>query len=214
MTAYTEPVQTAPTQSQHSAASADPGTVDPNWTPPEDPAKTGAPARIARKPIPAAALFGCILIALALLVGWDARTGGFKKRTDLLKTTPPGTLITSGPYEFRFTEATAQHKKDFGGAPYWEVVIIGEGRTTGTESSSPQVFLFGRRQHVHNKNNKQVVCREQQSMHTARHDIIHTGRCHSARTRSSSFTPTTIGLARPFTSSADWSMEHGFTQQQ
>ena len=70
MTAYTEPVQTAPTQSQHSAASADPGTVDPNWTPPEDPAKTGAPARIARKPIPAAALFGCILIALALLVGW------------------------------------------------------------------------------------------------------------------------------------------------
>lgn len=49
-------------------------------------------------------------------------------------------MITSGPYEFRFTEATAQHKKDFGGAPYWEVVMIGEGRTTGTESSSPKYF--------------------------------------------------------------------------
>jgi hypothetical protein len=137
VTAYTEAVQTAPTESQHSAASAGPATVDPNWTPPEDPAKTGAPAR---KPIPAATLYGCILLALVLLVVAIWGFGGFKKRTDLLKTTPPGTLITSGPYEFRFTEATAQHKKDFGGAPYWEIVMIGEGRTTGTESSSPKYF--------------------------------------------------------------------------
>ena len=41
--------------------------------------------------------------------------GGFKKRTDLLKTTPPGTLFTTGPYEFRFAEATAQHKKNYDG---------------------------------------------------------------------------------------------------
>ena len=65
MTAYTEAVQTAPTESQHSAASAALGTVDPNWTPPEDPAKTGAAAS---KPIPATALYGCILLALVLLV--------------------------------------------------------------------------------------------------------------------------------------------------
>ena len=137
MTAYTEPVQTAPTQSQHSAASADPGTVDPNWTPPEDPAKTGAPLHVSpsrRQPCSDASL------SLALCCGCDLGFGGFKKRTHLQKSTPPGTLITSGPYEFRFTEATAQHKKDFGGAPYWEVVIIGEGRTTGTESSSPKYF--------------------------------------------------------------------------
>ena len=137
MTAYTEAVQTAPTESQHSAAAAGPSTVDPNWTPPQGPAETAAPAR---KPIPATALYGCILLALVLLVVAIWGFGGFKKRTDLLKTTPPGTLITSGPYEFRFTEATAQHKKDFGGAPYWEVVMIGEGRTTGTESSSPKYF--------------------------------------------------------------------------
>jgi hypothetical protein len=110
VTAYTEAVQTAPTESQHSAASAGPGTVDPNWTPPEDPAKTGAAPR---KTISATALYGCILLALVLLVVAIWGFGGFKKRTDLLKTTPPGTLITSGPYEFRFTEATAQHKKDF-----------------------------------------------------------------------------------------------------
>jgi hypothetical protein len=63
--------------------------------------------------------------------------GGFERRTDLLKTVPPGALITTGPYEFRFTEATAQHKKDFDGSLYWEVVMIGEGRTTGNESISP-----------------------------------------------------------------------------
>jgi hypothetical protein len=137
VTAYTEAVQTAPTESRHSAAGDDPGTVDPSWTPPEGPAETGASTR---KTIPAAALSGCILLALVLLVVAIWGFGGFKKRTDLLKATPPGTLITSGPYEFRFTEATAQHKKDFGGSPYWEVVMIGEGRTTGTESSSPKYF--------------------------------------------------------------------------
>ena len=63
--------------------------------------------------------------------------GGFKKRTDLLKTVPPGTLFTTGPYEFRFTEATAQHKKNFDGTLFWQVVMIGEGRTTGNESISP-----------------------------------------------------------------------------
>jgi len=46
-------------------------------------------------------------------------------------------LFTAGPYEFRFTEATAQHKKDFNGTLYWQVVMTGEGRTTGNESISP-----------------------------------------------------------------------------
>ena len=46
-------------------------------------------------------------------------------------------MFTTGPYEFRFTEATAQHKKDFDGTLYWQVVMVGEGRTTGNESISP-----------------------------------------------------------------------------
>jgi hypothetical protein len=89
------------------------------------------------KTVPAPVLYGSILLALVLLVVAVWGFGGFKKRTDLLKTIRPGTLITTGPYEFRFTEATAQHKNYFGGAPYWEIVMIGEGRTTGNESISP-----------------------------------------------------------------------------
>ena len=57
MTAYTDAVQPAPTESGHSAAGDDPGTVDPSGTPPESPAETGAPRR---KTIPAAALYGCL----------------------------------------------------------------------------------------------------------------------------------------------------------
>lgn len=137
MTAYTEAVQTAPTESQHSAAGDDQGTVDPSWAPPDNPS---GPGGLGRKTIPAPVLYGSILLVLVLLVVAVWGFGGFKKRTDLLKTMSPGTLITTGPYELRFTEATAQHKKDFGGAPYWEVVMMGEGRTIGTESSSPKYF--------------------------------------------------------------------------
>jgi hypothetical protein len=90
-----------------------------------------------RKTIPAPLLYGSILLALVLVVLAIWGFGGFKRRTDTFITTPPGTLVTTGPYEFRFIEATAQHKKDFGGTPYWEVVATGEGRTTGNESISP-----------------------------------------------------------------------------
>jgi hypothetical protein len=138
VTAYTEAVQTAPTESQHSAAGDDQGTVDPSWAPPDNPS---GPGGLGRKTIPAPVLYGSILLVLVLLVVAVWGFGGFKKRTDLLKTMSPGTLITTGPYELRFTEATAQHKKDFGGAPYWEVVMMGEGRTIGTESSSPSISV-------------------------------------------------------------------------
>jgi hypothetical protein len=133
-TAYTEPVQTAPPASNQSTAGSDPGTVDPSWPPPRDP---HGPDAVAPKTIPAPLLYGSILLALVLLVVTIWAFGGFKKRTDLLKTTPPGTLFTTGPYEFRFTEATAQHKKNYDGKPYWQLVMIGEGRTTSKESIGP-----------------------------------------------------------------------------
>ena len=61
--------------------------------------------------------------------------GGFERRTDLLRKSQPGTLITTGPYEFRFTEATAQAKTDTAGAiTAWEIIMIGEARTTGDTS--------------------------------------------------------------------------------
>ena len=90
-----------------------------------------------RKNIPAWLVYGSILLVLVLLMVAVWGFGGFKRRTDLLKTVPPGTLITTGPYEFRFTEATAQHKKNYDDTLYWEVVMIGAGRTTGNESISP-----------------------------------------------------------------------------
>jgi membrane associated rhomboid family serine protease len=91
-----------------------------------------APAESIRsaRAIPAPLVYGSIMLALVLLAVAVWAFGGFDKRTDLLKTTPPGTLIATGPYEFRFTEATAQCKKDFAGGFYWELVMMGEGRTT------------------------------------------------------------------------------------
>jgi hypothetical protein len=97
-----------------------------------------------RKTISGYVLYGSILLALVVLVVTVWGFGGFKQRTDLFKTAPPGTLFSTGPYEFRFTEATAQHKKDYGsGSPYWEVVMVGEGRTTGNESASPDYSASG-----------------------------------------------------------------------
>lgn len=125
-------MQTDRAKSNHNHAYHDPGTVDPTWAPPSGPPVTGN-----RKTIAAPLLYGSFLVALILVVVAIWGFGGFKRRTDTFITTPPGTLITTGPYEFRFSEATAQHKKDFGGTPYWEVVAIGEGRTTGMESISP-----------------------------------------------------------------------------
>jgi protein-S-isoprenylcysteine O-methyltransferase Ste14 len=71
------------------------------------------------KTIPSSLMYGSILLALVLLVVAIWGFGGFKKRTDTLKTTPPGSLFTTGPYEFRFTEATAQHWTDYDGTVYW-----------------------------------------------------------------------------------------------
>jgi hypothetical protein len=132
-------VQPASTKSSRSAAEYDPDVVDPGWAPPETQDETTAPKtpEPVRKTIPAVVVYGCILLVLVLLLVAIWGFGGFKKRSDLLQTMPPGTLFTTGPYEFRFTEATAQHKKKYDGTLYWEIVMIGEGRTTGNEPISP-----------------------------------------------------------------------------
>jgi hypothetical protein len=129
-------VQPAPTTSEQSTAEGG-GTIDPSSAAPDSPSPTAASNRTT---IPAPVLYGSIALILALLVVAIWGFGGFKKRTDLLKPTPPGTLITTGPYEFRFTEATAQRKKKYDSTFSWQIVMIGEGRTIGTESSSPKYF--------------------------------------------------------------------------
>lgn len=71
------------------------------------------------------------LVTVVVLV-WAL--GGFGYRQDLFTATGPGSLITTGPYEFRFTEATVQHRRQ--GNDY-QVVVSGEGRTTGDTSIQP-----------------------------------------------------------------------------
>jgi hypothetical protein len=78
-------------------------------------------------------VYGSIFVVLVLLVVAVWGFGGLKRRTDSLRTVPVGTLFTTGPYEFRFTEATAQHKKNYDDTFYWEVVMVGEG-VEGTKS--------------------------------------------------------------------------------
>jgi hypothetical protein len=128
-------VQTGRTDSAQSSPRLDSGIVDPIWAPP-----SGIPAgsdAVRTKTLSASLVYGSIVLALVLIIIAIWGFGGFKPRTDLFKTMPPGTLFTTGPYEFRFIEATAQHKKDFDNSLYWEVIVIGEGRTTGKESISP-----------------------------------------------------------------------------
>jgi hypothetical protein len=52
--------------------------------------------------------------------------------------TAPGTTVTTGPYELRFTSATAQQRTDVKGAVTWRVMVAGEGRTTGTKTMAPR----------------------------------------------------------------------------
>jgi hypothetical protein len=83
-----------------------------------------------------------ILVVLALLVCGVWGFGGFKKRTDIQRQIAPGQAFTTGPYEFSFTEATVQQTEKYGIKGGWEVIALGQGRTTGKESISPS-FIEG-----------------------------------------------------------------------
>jgi hypothetical protein len=73
-------------------------------------------------------------VALLVLV-WAL--GGFERRTDLLRPTATGTLISTGPYELRFTGATAQQRTTYDDRSVWRLTAVGEGRTTGDATIAP-----------------------------------------------------------------------------
>ena len=112
----------------------DEGEVSPQW-----PAPVGDPPH---RSASGGLVYGAIALALVLVIGAIWGLGGFERRTDLLRNVAPGTLITTGPYEFRFTEATAQAKSDTAGGAItgWEIVMIGEARTTDDTSVSPDAL--------------------------------------------------------------------------
>ena len=105
----------------------DEGQVDPGWAPPEP----------RRRPLPSWVVPVAVVAVLALLLGLVWGAGGFGRRTDLLLDRAPGTTVSTGPYELRFSTATAQQRTDYRGEVVWRLVMSGEGRTTGDESIAP-----------------------------------------------------------------------------
>ena len=105
----------------------DEGLVDQSWTPPGPAVRTWSPAVV-----------GLVVgLALVLVVALVLGLGGLERRTDVLRDTPVGSTVRTGPYELRFTGATAQQRTGFDDAVTWRVVMTGEGRTTGEESLAP-----------------------------------------------------------------------------
>ena len=112
----------------------DEGDVNAEWSAPAG--EPVHPSRVRR-----GLVYGGVLLSLALVVGLLYVAGGFKKRTDLLEPVEPGALIVTGPYELRFTEATAQPETDVDGkVEGWKVVAIGQARNTGDESMAPSLL--------------------------------------------------------------------------
>ena len=121
----------APRSDGSPAAWLDEGEVSPQWAPP-----TGDPVRRTR--VPGSLVYGGVVLALVLVMagGWGA--GGFDRRTDLIRPVEPGAVISTGPFELSFAEATAQQLLDTNGAvTEWEIVMIGQARTTGDVTIAP-----------------------------------------------------------------------------
>ena len=95
-------------------------------------------ALVEGRQLPPAAVYLALLVALALVAALIWGLGGLERRRDLLRATPVGASFGTGPYEFRFTGATAQQRTDFDGRAFWRVIATGEGRTTGEESIVPR----------------------------------------------------------------------------
>jgi hypothetical protein len=138
--AYTEPVTGTATERPEgppAAAWLDEGEVNPEWAPP-----AGDPVR--RPPVSGPLVYGGVMLALLLLLAVVWGAGGFNQRTDLLRPIEPGMLISTGRFEFTFTEATAQQQRDLdGNITTWEIVVIGQARTTGDETIAPTYFGDG-----------------------------------------------------------------------
>ena len=86
-------------------------------------------------------VYGGLVLALVLVIAvlWGA--GGFGRRTDLLRPVEPGAMISTGPFELTFTEATAEQVIDSKGTvTRWRIVVIGQARTTGDETLAPKYF--------------------------------------------------------------------------
>lgn len=109
----------------------------------DDPVLDPGPAPLDKpRPTPcrslsAGLLTGLIAAAVVLAVGVVWAVGGFEKRRDLLTEIAPGTTITTGPYTFSFSEITAQRTTDYADRVVWELIALGTGASTDTETGAP-----------------------------------------------------------------------------
>lgn len=133
-------MSTAPTGSPGPSTWTDDQAPDPRWPAPtpgvgptvaeDHPAVAAEPRRGPR----AALVWGAIGLALVLVVVAVWGLGGFDRRQDLFIPVEPGQVVTVGPYELAFTEATVQYVLE---DKVYEVQAVGTGRTTGEESIAP-----------------------------------------------------------------------------
>lgn len=83
-----------------------------------------------------------LAVVAVLLLTWAL--GGFEPRPREYEQVGTGSTITTGPYEFVFTSATAQRQP---GSSYRKasvkVIISGTGRTTGDETITPSTGAGG-----------------------------------------------------------------------
>lgn len=126
--------ETTPAERTPAGAWLDEGETSPAWAAP-----VGDPSRRSRWRAPL--VYGGLVLTPALVVGLLYVTGGFGRRTDLLTAVKPGAVISTGPFELSFTDATAQARVEKDGAiSRWDVVAIGRARNTGNIAMAPSTF--------------------------------------------------------------------------
>lgn len=111
----------------------DDAPVGEDWAAPTPPGRR----RSSGRRVPAAVVYGAVLLALVLIVVAIWGLGGLRQRTDVFRNVPVGSLVSTGPYVLSFTEATAQLTTDFDDTSYWKVTVIGSGRSTATKTMAP-----------------------------------------------------------------------------
>lgn len=119
----TEPARSQPGE-QASGVWADSDPLDEDW--PE-------PKPVRHRPLWLTA--GVPVVVLALLVTLVWSFGGFELRRNAVTVQEPGSVVESGPFEFVFTEVTAQPTYDAEG---WTITVIGTGRVLGDEAERPR----------------------------------------------------------------------------
>ena len=104
-----------------------------------DPGRTPAPRTGRRR------LIGVVAaVAVVALLATVWRLGGFDEQQRPFHQIAPGTLISAGPFELTFTEATAQHvlKTDYRDAS-WKITSSAPAGRPATRRSLPQISGTG-----------------------------------------------------------------------